>query len=371
MTNSFFKFFTGKDNNVLVYIWPKQKLNREEENLLFKFCSIVDEKGVSVISDIGYEHFHFHRYIGAYELITTSKKCKDLKSLPFVSDIFIAPSEFLRDFYKLVHAFEDFLSQGRFVYIDVLNLSLEPFVAYKYSENDPINVGTKKITSLGVTIVMAAGNYGLQGENSLSTWVYAPWVISVGASDVNGDYLADFSSIGSHKGSSFTGPTVVAAGINIISDWPIHLIKDEERLRRDLELITTESIFAQNGETIFVDNDYFYSHTVESGTSQAAPTIAGVSGILIMLRKHLHLDYRPAIIKEILKEIARPMLDYKPHEVGAGFVNKKITMSYLENLDSGNLNSQYWPRNCNLIDILNKNTNPINIAIMDDGFSDN
>lgn len=58
-------------------------------------------------------------------------------------------------------------------------------------------------------------------------------------------------------------------------------------------------------------------HTCASGTSMAAPHIAGVVALMLDANPGL----TPAQIKEVLRATARPMPGYAEWEVGAGYVD--------------------------------------------------
>lgn len=177
--------------------------------------------------------------------------------------------------------------------------------------NDPINVATKRLYDRGVVVVFSAGNSGPNASTITGNFKKAPWVITVAAGDKD-RRLADFSSRGtSGVGGSFTldgktwtwldRPTLTAPGVNIISTRaasPIGVIGTPD----DVNLI----------EPAFLP---FY--TTLSGTSMAAPHVAGI--VALMLDANPNLS--PAQIKQILQETATPMSGYATWEVGNGYVN--------------------------------------------------
>lgn len=177
--------------------------------------------------------------------------------------------------------------------------------------NDPINVATKRLYDRGVVVVFSAGNSGPNATTITGNYKKAPWVITVAAGDKNLQ-LTDFSSRGtSGKGGSFTidgqtwtwsdRPTVTAPGALIISTRaasPIGVIGTPD----DIELI---------------EPAYLPFYTTLSGTSMAAPHVAGI--VALMLDANPKLS--PAQVKQILQETATPMTGYETWEVGNGYVN--------------------------------------------------
>ncbi|HEX6290872.1 MAG TPA: S8 family serine peptidase [Herpetosiphonaceae bacterium] len=177
--------------------------------------------------------------------------------------------------------------------------------------NDPINVATKRLYDRGIVVVFSAGNSGPNAGTITGNYKKAPWVIAVAAGDKQRQ-LASFSSRGiSGKSGSFTvdgqmwtwedRPTLTAPGAMIISTRaasPIGVIGTPD----DLKLI---------------EPAYLPFYTTLSGTSMAAPHVAGV--VALMLDANPRLS--PAQIKQILQETATPMSGYATWEVGSGYVN--------------------------------------------------
>jgi len=136
---------------------------------------------------------------------------------------------------------------------DVVNLSL----GAPADEHDPATQAIETATSAGVLFVVSAGNshdyytVGSPGD--------APSAITVGASDLK-DEIPFFSSGGPVPYDFRLKPDVLAPGVNILS-------------------------LAPNGKTATL-----------SGTSMAAPHVAGVAALL----KSIHRDWKPADIKSAI-----------------------------------------------------------------------
>ncbi|HEY0604742.1 MAG TPA: S8 family serine peptidase [Herpetosiphonaceae bacterium] len=184
-------------------------------------------------------------------------------------------------------------------------------VGTAFDPNDPINIATKRLYDRGIVVVFSAGNSGPDASTITGNFKKAPWVVTVAAGDKERQ-LADFSSRGTAGvGGSFTldgqawtwadRPTITAPGVNIISTRaasPIGAIGTPD----DINLI----------EPAFLP---FY--TTLSGTSMAAPHVAGI--VALMLDANPNLS--PTQVKQILQETATPMSGYTTWEVGNGYVN--------------------------------------------------
>ena len=107
---------------------------------------------------------------------------------------------------------------------------------------DPLSAGAEALWKAGITVVVAAGNSGPK-PNSIKSPGNNPFVITVGALDINSMNVAEFSSRGptvyGHK------PDLLAPAVDIVSC-----------------------------------NNKFLPYTKMSGTSVATPIVAGVCAIL-------------------------------------------------------------------------------------------
>ncbi|MBA6291711.1 S8 family serine peptidase [Colwellia sp. MB3u-70] len=181
----------------------------------------------------------------------------------------------------------------------------------KYDPAGPISLASYKAHRLDIISVFAAGNSGA-GEDTHNPYAQIPWGMSVGASTKQGD-LIDFSSRGKRgetgdftmpDGSSWTYKnevTIVAPGVDIIST-------------------RAKTNIASNGgadDVGVIENEYLPFYTRISGTSMAAPHVAGIVALM--------LEANPALtnlqIKAIIQQTATNMPGYQSWEVGAGHVN--------------------------------------------------
>ncbi|MDQ0256637.1 serine protease AprX [Evansella vedderi] len=190
-----------------------------------------------------------------------------------------------------------------------------------FNPDNPINVATKKLFDRGIVTIFSAGNSG-PGESSITgNYKKAPWVITVAAGTKDGK-LANFSSRGvDGKGGTVVvdgeewtwedRPTVTAPGVNIISTRTLNPL-DALSLDRDAE---------------HIELAYLPYYSMKSGTSMAAPHVAGI--VALMLEADPTLS--PLEVKEIIQATATNMPGYEAWEVGAGYVNAYAAVDHIFN----------------------------------------
>ena len=169
-----------------------------------------------------------------------------------------------------------------------------------FDPDDPINIATKQVADRGIVTVFSAGNSGSLEGTVTGNYKKAPWVVMVAAASKS-SVLAAFSSRGdrgrggtvSVGGETFQWvdrPTVTAPGVDIVSAM---------------------------ANTNVVANPVDLNYASASGTSMAAPHVAGI--IALLLEANPTLDWRG--VKRILTDTATNMSGYRAFEVGAGMVN--------------------------------------------------
>jgi serine protease AprX len=185
--------------------------------------------------------------------------------------------------------------------IRVANMSLHSTVPSNFI-NDPLDKAVEKLWFAGVTVVVAAGNYGK--ENGPSGVPYAPgndpFVITVGAIDLEGSTsiqrhdVPNWSAYG-YTNDGFRKPEVAAAGRYMIGPVP-----------------ATATLPKTKPENV-VGGGYMRL----SGTSFAAPIVAGAAAQLVIE----HPAWTPDQIKGALMKRARYVPDAPAGSAGVGEIN--------------------------------------------------
>ena len=152
-----------------------------------------------------------------------------------------------------------------------------------FDPDDPVNIATRLLHDSGITVVFAAGNQG-PSPDTLNPYAVAPWVIGVGSSRKDAR-LSRFSSRGIFEELLYH-PTLIAPGESITAASPL--------------LLNAGNYYA-----------------TESGTSFAAPHVAGVVALMLQERPGL----QPVDIKRLLQATATPILERDRSEVGAGLLD--------------------------------------------------
>ncbi|MGQ0465194.1 MAG: S8 family peptidase [Sporichthyaceae bacterium] len=217
--------------------------------------------------------------------------------------------------HSVLGAFDDILTHHEARNIRVVNNSWGTSFRL-FDPEEPINVATKVLAEAGLVVVFAAGNSGR--ALALNPYAAAPWVIAAGSSTANGG-RSDFSSGGlqydnskafSERGDGhrrFTGsrigiyrPTVSAPGTMISSS-------------------AAGSGFLTLGSPVPCRGSAGTPCTATlSGTSMAAPHVAGLAAILLQAKPSL----TPSQVRSLLQATARPMVDGSPlHRSGYGIAD--------------------------------------------------
>ncbi len=189
--------------------------------------------------------------------------------------------------------------------IKVVNMSLGATPTGSYRA-DPLATAAEVLTFAGINVVVSAGNAGPLAS-TITTPATDPYVLSVGAVDdmgtstVSDDTIATFSSRGPTAFDGISKPDVVAPGRKMIS------------LRSPGSTLDTLYLDRRITATGSLTPDYF----VMSGTSMAAPVVAGT--LALMLERDAALTPKQA--KKRLRATATPLPTYARADQGAGVIN--------------------------------------------------
>ncbi len=191
-----------------------------------------------------------------------------------------------------------------------------------FDPEDPTNIATKALADRGVLVVFSAGNSGSGQGTITGNFKKAPWVLTAGNGEKTG-LLAPSSSRGSLAnavysvevdGETFTvedRPTVVTPGTDIISTRAV--------AADPFTPLDTEADIAAGD--IPLELIPFYTH--KTGTSMAAPHLAGLTALL--LEANPQLTWRE--VKQIFKSTATNIPGYDPWQIGSGFANVEAALA--------------------------------------------
>ena len=214
----------------------------------------------------------------------------------------------------VVTAFDRILSTKGHFGIDVINNSWGNSFR-QFDPKDPVNVATRAATRAGMTVVFAAGNSGYENaEASVSPFNQAPWVISVAASDLK-RHRGDFSSNGLRFDNSLA--TAIGAGGHTVATGDrvglVHPDVSAPGVDISSSCDTTGTVIGPcpPGE-----------NTEASGTSMAAPHVAGAAAVLLQAQPRL----TPGQVRLAMQATASPVRDANGNalpfwQVGYGHVN--------------------------------------------------
>lgn len=200
----------------------------------------------------------------------------------------------------------------------------------RFDPDNPLNVATKRAADRNIVVIFSAGNSG-PGLDTHNQYSQAPWVISVAAGTKEGT-LVDFSSRGTpdyerlnddDPSNDFDAPTITAPGTGRAFD------ANAGRFTSDIVSVRATSNVVSTG--LDADTEippaYLPYYTQISGTSMAAPFVAGVVALM--------LDADPTLsdeaVRAILEETATPMPGYEEFEVGAGYINARAAVDAVFN----------------------------------------
>jgi serine protease AprX len=222
--------------------------------------------------------------------------------------------------------------------IRVMNLSLAANSTDTW-QKDPLCVAVRSATAAGITVVAAAGNFGLfKGPNTYGTVLSPandPSVITVGSSNHRGtlgrgdDSVNLFSSIGPTRSSALNDkgvrefdnhlkPDLVAPGNRILSA----AATSTNATNPEWNGMATRNYAALTSGLTFTQA-YRETHMYMSGTSVSAPIVSGAAALILQTNPGL----TPPMVKAILQFTAIPLPNANLLQQGAGQLNIAGTLN--------------------------------------------
>jgi serine protease AprX len=195
------------------------------------------------------------------------------------------------------------VSHRELYHINVLNLSFGTDATQSYLL-DPLDFAVERVWRAGILVVVAAGNDGEQGPGAISKPGDDPFVLTVGAADLNDPAASDDDAVAPFSGRGPTAdgvakPDLVAPGTSILG------------------VRAAGSTVDRLHPTARVGGSYLKG----TGTSQAAAIVSGVAALLYDADARL----RPDVAKAALVQTAQRHLAGQPG-AGAGLVDARAAV---------------------------------------------
>ena len=214
----------------------------------------------------------------------------------------------------VIAAFDHVVQHQQEFNIRVVNLSVAAMVSESYT-TDFLTLAARRVVERGIVVVAAAGNAGRRSDGQtqyggITAPGNAPWVLTVGASSHMGttersdDTIATFSSRGPTAFDRAAKPDLVAPGVGSVS------LSDPGSA-----MYTTKSQYLVDGTAATTYRPYLSL----SGTSQAAPVVAGTVALMLQANPSL----TPNALKAILQYTAEARAGVDVMSRGAGFLNAR------------------------------------------------
>ncbi|MGI8686833.1 MAG: S8 family peptidase [Acidimicrobiales bacterium] len=224
--------------------------------------------------------------------------------------------------FTVLAAFDDILTNKDAWGIRVVNNSWGSS-GRMFDPGHPINVATKALFDAGIVVVFAAGNDGEEG--TINPYSVAPWVISAGSA-TNSKERSPFSSGGYEHDNSLP--------VAVPPDRHLHFDGDRIGIYHpDVSAPGTDIVSSGTPTGVGVLAPAAPGGTATlSGTSMAAPHIAGVAALLFQARPSL----TPGQVRQVMQVTAVPLAGRAAFwQNGYGFVDATAAAALVRRTDFG------------------------------------
>lgn len=171
-----------------------------------------------------------------------------------------------------------------------------------YHPANPVNLASKALADEGMLVIFSAGNHG-PGIRTMNSYAQAPHVMAIGSSTLSGA-IAYTSSRGD-PASGKPGPDLVAPGVEIISG------RNQWVSGNDVTYRTAWT------DSAYIPTEHLHWYRAVSGTSMAAPQVAGIAALVWQADPTLSA----AEVRDILVSTARPIVGFEQTAAGPGLVD--------------------------------------------------
>ena len=335
------------------------EVNRDLVKVLIGFASLVNDmrNSANTITPNGWQQGHPFAEVGtiAYPRLVT-----DSASLPpaattesVVMDLRREPSDPSLQGKALVACDVEVRLPTRQGHMSAINFSYG-FRPGTLPPDHPLSIATE-VASAFAPVVVPAGNWRREGTtgSSLSSLARLPWVVSVGATlEEDGGSLYELSSVGDPN-DPVSGPTVVACGrsrfdgIQLATSYAAPRVTDCfsvlsafcHTLRHFVRLESGEG----EPEGIALVGTGMIDDMLSPPDRLDIPALPRCGIDRASLRKFLHaaaeagitlsVDPSPDRLRAMMIACAVPLGEYKPHEIGSGFVSLDTVYDYIAGFD--------------------------------------
>ena len=225
----------------------------------------------------------------------------------------------------VITAYDYALSQPDMLGIDVFNNSWGNSFR-QYDPNDPVNVATKAVADRGAVVVFAAGNSGSNnGEASVSPFNQAPWVFSVAAGTLD-RARGDFSS----NGLEFDNGQAVPIGTDG------HTVFSGDRIgntQPDVMAPGVDISSSCDSTGTVIGPCPTHGNASASGTSMAAPHVAGAAAVIKQARPSLTWQQVQTAMTATATSVVAAGHRFSSSQVGYGHVNLNRAVTLVQASD--------------------------------------